>query len=771
MKNIIGRELITDPNIAIFELVKNSYDANSSKVTIIFEKIYHDENKLESKIIIIDDGDGMTLEDIKKKWLFAGYSEKKIDEDDNLDDIEKEFQDRKKDHSRIYAGAKGIGRFSADRLGDTMIMYSKKSNDKTIHCLKIDWNNFKDQKKRFENIKADYESIKKIPLKHNLLENFKKGTIIEINPLSDKWERNNLVRLRQYLQRLINPNQISAENKFKIFVEAKEFSGEDYKRKFAKKKMEDIHSEKFLESSKEYEKNEKRAHEIVNGYVDNIVFEKLGIKTTQLSCYISEEKIKTEIYDKGSFVFEIDEENKFHPLKDITIHLFYLNREAKTAFTKTMGVRPFQYGSIFLYKNGFRIQPLGDPKDDWLDLEGRKGQGYGRNLSRREVIGRVEITGPQLGFKEVTSRDRGVVHSKEYSLLLQLMHDKVLKWLTRFVVEGIDWDKEPEKKIKTDEEVARDSVELIAKIVGQVKDPDKKIKFNPDLLNIFKKREIDKFPNLIKSVKELSSSIKSSAQRKEIEVNLAAMEKYGQKMTAGMRTIEGDLKEKDEEILFLKKSFSPDTRIIEDYHHHIGISTGNITTDLKGIIKIIQLGGNLNEILPFIDSINYENEKIKSLVGLVNKANFKLQKQNITEDLISFISQYLVTILGKSQKRLRYEFINRHLDFKYTFIPLEITMIIDNLIHNAAKADASLVKIKFEIQNKSLYMIIGDNGKGIDKKNEERLFERGFTTTKGSGIGLHNIKSTLDKMKCKISFKGNNFETFGKGACFEVIIS
>ncbi len=57
LKNIIGKDLITDDYIAVFELVKNSYDAHAKNVEITFE---------DDKIIIADDGKGMSLDDLKK---------------------------------------------------------------------------------------------------------------------------------------------------------------------------------------------------------------------------------------------------------------------------------------------------------------------------------------------------------------------------------------------------------------------------------------------------------------------------------------------------------------------------------------------------------------------------------------------------------------------------------------------------------------------------------------------------------------------------------
>ena len=68
LKDLVGKDLITSDNIAIFELVKNSYDAYASKVVITFS---------DDKITIADNGKGMTFDEIQDKWLFVGYSEKK----------------------------------------------------------------------------------------------------------------------------------------------------------------------------------------------------------------------------------------------------------------------------------------------------------------------------------------------------------------------------------------------------------------------------------------------------------------------------------------------------------------------------------------------------------------------------------------------------------------------------------------------------------------------------------------------------------------------
>src|SRR6266481_63030 len=68
LKRVLGRELITDDEVAIFEMVKNSFDAQADHVHLHFE---------DGTVIVADDGVGMSLEDLKDKWLFVAYSAKR----------------------------------------------------------------------------------------------------------------------------------------------------------------------------------------------------------------------------------------------------------------------------------------------------------------------------------------------------------------------------------------------------------------------------------------------------------------------------------------------------------------------------------------------------------------------------------------------------------------------------------------------------------------------------------------------------------------------
>jgi hypothetical protein len=154
LKNIIGSDLISDDYIAIFELVKNSYDAHASSVEILFDQI----NTPNAKIVIKDDGKGMNYDDLINKWLFVAYSAKK----EGTEEESYDFRDKIK-VKRAYAGAKGIGRFSCDRLGGTLYLETIKDEpDAKVETLLTEWDKFEgDIKDEFVDISVLHDTIKK----------------------------------------------------------------------------------------------------------------------------------------------------------------------------------------------------------------------------------------------------------------------------------------------------------------------------------------------------------------------------------------------------------------------------------------------------------------------------------------------------------------------------------------------------------------------------------------------------------------------------------
>ncbi|MEQ1528964.1 MAG: ATP-binding protein, partial [Methylococcales bacterium] len=109
LKSVLGSELITGDEVAIFELVKNSFDAEATQVDLYFG---------DDCIVVADNGVGMSYDDIQKKWLFVAFSSKR--QPNKSGDFRDGIAER-----RHYAGSKGIGRFSSDRLGQVINLQTR----------------------------------------------------------------------------------------------------------------------------------------------------------------------------------------------------------------------------------------------------------------------------------------------------------------------------------------------------------------------------------------------------------------------------------------------------------------------------------------------------------------------------------------------------------------------------------------------------------------------------------------------------------------------
>jgi signal transduction histidine kinase len=841
LKSIIGKDLINDDNIAILELVKNSFDADAKKVDIIYQNLKSNDDKSvevfsenTSRIIVMDNGLGMDLNDIQNKWLNIAYSEKKANS---------------RQHNRMMAGAKGVGRFSCDRLGEYLNLYTKKRNSAEYILLKIDWKKFEidDDKKEIQSVKLDYEILSENDLEKLGINKFEQGVLLEIIKLRSIWVyeiKNNegdtitwntekFTNLKKYLEKLINPNQAFEKNDFGIYLNTPEF---------------------FVENDKE------PLHNKFIGKIENTIFEKLDFQSTSIESSIIENGtiIYTELKDKGQTIFWIKEKNDYFPLvKNAKIFLYYLNPYAKAFFTKQTGIRSVDYGSIFLFINGFRISPYGEVGNDWLGIDQRKAQGFARFIGLREFVGRIEILDSANDFQIISSRE-GIVKNENYLALVNQEGNKsyffrTLRKLEKYVVDGLDWDSIPEedknriseieKKIisgetkegdlvfREDNEAKRRRVyDSIHSIIGAKADNVIELYINQNLIlnkiKVEKENSEREFEQLISDFenKKIDGDIlarilqKKAEQNKELEKQLADFTKYTtndlttkaildiqayksrleeqgkiietlksqlekaekekEKAKTEVEEVRNELIETKSQNLFLKSIKSQDFEDVVNLMHHIGISTGTIQNYIKG--AIFKLDNNLkfepDELKNVFGKLNYELNKIYSISKFATKANFKVETKDSVLDIVSFIEQYLINVikpfLPKKISLVLYE--HYITEFTTTFKPIELIIILDNLINNAKKGINSKeqtqhkdfnpkIEVYFnKISDSQIQLIFRDNGIGIPKENKDKIFEYGFTTTEGSGLGLTHIKELVEKIGGNIILNDN----YNQGAEF-----
>ena len=471
LKNLIGRDLISDKYIAICELVKNSYDAGAFKVDISFVKT----SEGHDQIIISDNGCGMTYNDIIEKWLFVAYSEKKLqirEKSSYRDEIKREV-----------AGAKGVGRFSCDRLGESLVLITKTESEISANKVEVNWNKFElDDTQEFMNIPIWYSTTDALP------SGFSKGTTLIVDSLRESWSREEILKLKRSLMKLISPDANKGELPFDIELI--------------------VPAERENDNKTLGKTGINPNRDIVNGIIHNDILEKLNIKTTSIEVSVSEDGqlITSKLTDRGEYIFSVVEKNrKYYGLQDISIVVFYLNQSAKVNFTRQMGgVQPKNYGSVFIYKNGFRINPYGEPGQDFFGIDQRKAQGWKRFLGTREIMGRISIKGNNDQFVETTSRAHGFIQTPAVDLLADLFLEKVLKVLEKYVVNLINWG-EP---LKSDPERTISPNEISDQIISQfITNADSKdivsLDYNLDILS--KDNMQNSQDNITTSLKKLES--------------------------------------------------------------------------------------------------------------------------------------------------------------------------------------------------------------------------------------------------------------------------
>ena len=728
LKDLIGRELITDEFVAVFELVKNSFDAHAKKVKVIFENQYDPKH---ARIIIWDNGWGMDKSDLQNKWLFVARSEKR----DGTEDID--YRD-KIEHKRTFAGAKGVGRFSCDRLGRYLNLITIKDvPNALIENIKIDWKHFEqDSNKEFIDIKVE----------HNVLSNtqyvdFQKGTILEISELRDIWDRERIKRLKISLEKLINPIQGNDVDDFAIEIIAPNELPQD--------------------------KNEKEERNKINGIIKNIVFERLGLKTTQIKVSITDHggTITTTLTDRGTDIYTLIERNPYDKLYNIDVLLFVLNRSGKINFKKIMGVDSVRYGSVFIYKNGFRIYPFGEEGDDTLQIDRRKQQGFYRFLGTRDLIGRIEINGERSDLRETTSRDGGFIKNESWNQLISFFYDKALRRLESYTVGIIKWgdekfDQETGEIIQPElkpNDVKDKILDIIANLTKAKEVID--IQFNQDFLQIYESRQEKSAATLVRNLTRMaeeSNNLQFVKQAKAVEKQISEMrqsigelERENEYKTEENTRIKKTVSQLQTEKLFLISDVSNDTKEFKSLQHHITHTSDLISEYISIAIEALNNGDNkrVKEALQYIE---IENQKILTLSNFVSKAKFDTKTTKINDDIIDFICEYINNIYAITHKKMKIVINEATFKFVTRFLPIEIIILIDNLLNNSEKAKAQNVSINWNNEGDSLIMRYSDDGRGISKEVLPHIFEYRYSTTNGGGLGLYYIKEIINKMKGSI---------------------
>jgi len=257
---LIGRENISDVDGALSELIKNAYDADASCVYVDFYipftevpsqvtpdhfssiltttdlmevlNFYHLENEYlvrkedisdkekrrlqdilfrYNRIIVADNGEGMSMDIVSSYWMQIATSSKESD-----------IESAK---GRIKTGAKGIGRFALDKLLIQSVMYTKSQENRVIRW-EVNWDQFTNAQLLSEvcadvqEIEDTFEKILYQQLDSEAMQvistfPWETGTIFVLSPLREAWNPRLFAKVNTNLNSI---NPLGSVDEFNVFV-------------------------------------------------------------------------------------------------------------------------------------------------------------------------------------------------------------------------------------------------------------------------------------------------------------------------------------------------------------------------------------------------------------------------------------------------------------------------------------------------------------------------------------------------------------------------
>ncbi|MCP4602195.1 MAG: hypothetical protein GY847_17045 [Proteobacteria bacterium] len=375
----LGERLVGKPHVALAELVKNSYDADGSAVTIEF---LPDEDRIEVR----DDGHGMGFDEFRNFWMRIGTPHKSR-------------KRLSKYLGRSLTGSKGVGRLAVQFLAEdlTIITVPKEGDGEWLEAS-VNWADAVEAGELTE-ATVEYNKPTSPPP-------FEGGTSIILSALKHEWDANSIQDLARELWWLQPPFRSSSSG----YDEADSFTirFQSTQRKFEKIFNAQIRAIMGIWTARLVGKNK-------GGRVS------LSLEYAGEWPQVYEYAVADFPHNRGRFKKGINL-NK----GNFEIRIFKLTHrqprgirvgEARKYFTK--------HGGVHVYDSGFRLPYYGTPENDWLRIEIDHSH---RLFVSKLLPGVIQYSGG-LRFLPTLGRIFGVVNintSRESNLDIMISRDRLV---------------------------------------------------------------------------------------------------------------------------------------------------------------------------------------------------------------------------------------------------------------------------------------------------------------------------------------------------------
>lgn len=784
---LIGRENIASSKGAIVELVKNSYDADSPISIIYFkrqidivvevEMIDNKEVSIEKKIdnselFIIDAGEGMTEKIINEHWMTIGTNNKESD-----------FFTKS---GRVKAGAKGIGRFALDKLGDKCEMITKFNpmvhTDLDINGVEtgfkayqweVDWRDFEGEGKTIDQVEAILFGTEELDLKEYILneiedENiktivesnkFNHGTIFKISNLREDWEDFYVEQVFNDLEVLVPPKE---QGSFFLYLyskdEPKKYGQlvgsicDDYDYKLVAKADKEQNVNITIYRN-EYDINRinpklfmypEMQNEIYNKKTFQNGFWQKDITFSQLLPGYKEIDVKNNFDKIGEFDFTFYFMKKSYLTKDIEKFFYekFNSSERKTWLDK--------FGGVKIFRDDFRVRPYGEVKDsafDWLGLGSRKTKSpaapshpsKGWKVEADNVSGSINISRiDNINFQDKSSRE-GLQENESF---------RIFKELILSIISIFEKDRAH-----------------IAHIMH-------KLDFN---INEDKNRE--------EEAKKIAERILDNDKKNNSLENQGSTEKNQDVPPDSEKVVLAQSnKEKDEKIEKLEdeqkmlRGLASSGIVVASFTHELGNLSDKLSSrveDLKFMLSQKISEKSFDDVDDFMNPYILMEDMKKQDNKLQNWLKFSLAsaRKDKRKRKKIYLSHYFKSFKDSwsavfEHRKVEFNIILLNEDsYDMRVFEIDLDSIYNNLLVNSIEAMDKQKTRKIDIvlasNDKEIIIDYYDSGKGLSKDIEEheKIFEPLYTTKRhkntgeeiGTGLGMWLVKTIVKEYDAKLN--------------------
>ncbi len=605
---LLGRELITDRITALFEIVKNAYDANAENVTVEFIDINPRSDK--SKIIISDDGIGMSFEDIRDKWMVIGTSSKRINK----------FSPSP--YNRKVTGKKGVGRFAVDKLGAKLVLKTKQKSSNQTVFLETDWSKYQELENKQLKINFDNKENKFFTEVENTYwfeesDKLNQGTILDISLIADVWSKDDIERAYKELAKLVSPTQ-ALKYPFDIVINSQ------YP-EFDKRKVESY---------------------LIQHY------------TLKVELGFNQETEKQEIFkvEKGKLVKQFTDKRICGLVK---ITLYYFDQKAKEKFKSSFPGTIID--GVKIYRDGIITTPfaeyvaLQNLQKDLLGIDKRRYSGFFDKLSTRDLLGFIEISNENNpNIIEATNR-QDFVDNKEWQEL-KLFFIEQLAQIEKYLKEVKTEKRENTKSEFTN---AKSEVNSFKKNIFDIK------KIAPPeiqrTLEELEKKAAKVEATVNKGIKEFNELEKEKKQQENLFFSLISLQTYAATLSHITRNSIGHILRHAE---YFKKNF-PNPTLQERFKHIANSIYEELIRLRKGLdfmLKYAQSDSDIEDISMkelIENTFNniyhsvFEKEKIKTLVEINKDLIIRYNRKSIEDIFDNLITNSLKALMGNEDKLIK----------------------------------------------------------------------------------------------------------------------